>query len=605
MFMKSHLRLCSLMLCILPTATKAQTVIDLGKFEEDLRVSSHVAFASLGRSLSAGDVNGDGIEDIIGGAEHIPRYYLGGGGAFLIFGSTTLPRLIGLENPDQRVAFWGNGAQDLTGDFVDIFDFSGDGIDDLFLFAPQWIGPDATHHGEGKIFYLQGRQTWPPDITLEDYPDDTFSATLHGERPEAHLGLNHSAHGDFNGDGIADLATCSRLAGRDGSGEQASVYLLWGGQRLVNGPINNPATRHCTIIPPPVTGVPIMVHAANLDDDDCDDVIVILQNQSVDGETVSAGFVLWGRQMWPEIIDLANWQQYSQVTRLVNNRKATHIGTTIITGDFNGSGKPDLALTWRVAGLKPGFVYIYRDVFINNRPQVFDGFDPAYKPVIVSDRHLAHYNFPYTIAGLDWNDDGFDDLVISNSHAYRDISKASEGIVYVVYGSASLPDSIDLRTNNAKWDMIWGGFDNVDLGHSMTRADLDADGKDDLVLGGWTARSNGGLASGELYVLLNRSKDRTQVPPKDFAILPIAPNPFNAQTVIRFDLPNSENIQLAIYDLLGQRVRMLRDGQFPTGRHSAIWNSRDEMGKVSSSGVYFAVLRVGSRIYSRKLLLIR
>jgi hypothetical protein len=175
----------------------------------------------------------------------------------------------------------------------------------------------------------------------------------------------------------------------------------------------------------------------------------------------------------------------------------------------------------------------------------------------------------------------------------------------VLYGNATLPDSVDFRVNNAKWDLIWGGAEHAEIDQSIAKADVNADGKDDLVFGGWTATTaKGGVASGEVYVLLNRATNANNAPTNS-ALLPVSPNPFQNVTVIWFDLSQTENVTLEIFDLLGRQVRRLRDGNLPAGTYSALWDGRDELGNFSSSGVYFAILRTRSWIQKQKLLFLR
>jgi hypothetical protein len=596
--------ICKIWLFFLPNILAGQTVINIGRFEEDLRISNFLPSSGLGRSLAAGDVNGDGIDDILIGAQVTALFHLAGGAAFLVFGNPSLPRLIDLENPKQRVAFWGNGPEDYTGDQVDMFDFSGDGLADIFIGAPQYFG--GEHQNKGKIYFLQGRKAWPDEMMLQNNPSDGLYATLHGERPRTQLGLSLS-HGDFNGDGVVDFAAVSYFAARPGPlSQQATAYIVWGGQHLASGPIDTPAIAHCTIIPPPVRQVAMQVYAANLDNDAFDDFILILSEATFDAtEPMVAGCILWGRQEWPNVIDLNYWQQDINVTGLINHRPSTYVGTRLVTGDFDGSGISDLAVKIIAPGGDPGsFAYLYRDPF-KERPKTFAFFDPGNRHVAIIDRHLNHNNFPYHLNSLDWDGDGFDDLIISNSHAYREQKWISEGVVYVLYGSPVIPDSVDLRTNNAKWDVIWGGSKDAEVGHSMAKADLNADGRDDLILGAWTATTKGGLASGEVYVLLNRSTKPNKPIPERSALLPVTPNPFQATTVIWFELSQEETIRLEILDLLGRRVRLLRDGHLPPGIYSALWNGRDEQGNLSASGVYFAVLRMGEQLKKQKLLLLR
>lgn len=65
------------------------------------------------------------------------------------------------------------------------------------------------------------------------------------------------------------------------------------------------------------------------------------------------------------------------------------------------------------------------------------------------------------------------------------------------------------------------------------------------------------------------------------------PNPFNPTTTIRYELPNRERVTLVIYNVRGERVRVLVDGRKPAGRHDAVWNGRNDSGNTVASGVYF------------------
>ncbi len=89
------------------------------------------------------------------------------------------------------------------------------------------------------------------------------------------------------------------------------------------------------------------------------------------------------------------------------------------------------------------------------------------------------------------------------------------------------------------------------------------------------------------------------------------PNPFNSSTVIRYALPNtgenvrSYHVDIAIYNILGQRVTTLVSGQQPAGLHTIKWDADDDLGQKVPSGVYFYKIVAGDFQRSRKLLLIR
>jgi len=89
--------------------------------------------------------------------------------------------------------------------------------------------------------------------------------------------------------------------------------------------------------------------------------------------------------------------------------------------------------------------------------------------------------------------------------------------------------------------------------------------------------------------------------PLTFALYRNAPNPTQSQTVIRYDLPKSTAVELAIYDVAGRRVRTLADGLLGPGAFAATWDGRDAGGRAVGSGVYFYRLRAGDFEATRKM----
>ena len=89
------------------------------------------------------------------------------------------------------------------------------------------------------------------------------------------------------------------------------------------------------------------------------------------------------------------------------------------------------------------------------------------------------------------------------------------------------------------------------------------------------------------------------------ALRPNVPNPFNPNTRIRFDLPQSTPAQLTIHDVLGRRVRTLLSGLRGAGTHQVEWDGRDADGAELSSGVYFCRLATDHTTQARRMLLLR
>lgn len=78
------------------------------------------------------------------------------------------------------------------------------------------------------------------------------------------------------------------------------------------------------------------------------------------------------------------------------------------------------------------------------------------------------------------------------------------------------------------------------------------------------------------------------------------PNPFNPATTISFYLPNPNHVRLAIYNVVGQQVGLLKDEMMAEGNHSVVWNAID-----LPSGIFIVQLESGGRVYTRKITLIK
>jgi len=88
--------------------------------------------------------------------------------------------------------------------------------------------------------------------------------------------------------------------------------------------------------------------------------------------------------------------------------------------------------------------------------------------------------------------------------------------------------------------------------------------------------------------------------PSEFSLGQNYPNPFNPSTMIRYGLPHKSDVQLLIFNTLGQQVSVLQNGEQEAGYHEVQFN-----GTALSSGVYFYRLRAGGFVETKQLLLLR
>ena len=92
--------------------------------------------------------------------------------------------------------------------------------------------------------------------------------------------------------------------------------------------------------------------------------------------------------------------------------------------------------------------------------------------------------------------------------------------------------------------------------------------------------------------------------PQGFALGQNYPNPFNPSTVIPYQLPTAASVRLEVFNVLGQRVATLVDGEQAAGAHTAVWTATDEAGKSVSAGVYIYRLAVGDALATGRMVLV-
>lgn len=100
--------------------------------------------------------------------------------------------------------------------------------------------------------------------------------------------------------------------------------------------------------------------------------------------------------------------------------------------------------------------------------------------------------------------------------------------------------------------------------------------------------------------------DNTEISKAErFDLLPNYPNPFNPATNIQYQLPVDATVEIAIYNMEGQKIRTLVNEHTSAGVHSVEWNGRDDSGQEVASGVFLYRMKAADYVITRKLTLIR
>ncbi len=93
--------------------------------------------------------------------------------------------------------------------------------------------------------------------------------------------------------------------------------------------------------------------------------------------------------------------------------------------------------------------------------------------------------------------------------------------------------------------------------------------------------------------------------PFKFTLAQNYPNPFNPTTIISYAIPTKAEVTISIYNVLGQEIAVLNQGQQSAGQYSVTWNATNSQGQPTASGMYFYKITAGNFTASRKMVLLK
>jgi len=276
----------------------------------------------------------------------------------------------------------------------------------------------------------------------------------------------------------------------------------------------------------------------------------------------------------------------------VGAKSANLFGNSVSSlGDVNGDGYPDI-----LVGAKGGnFAHIYYGgPSIDTIPDV----------IMLGDSLLDRgFGFAVACAG-DINGDGYSDVIIGDPDAYGYM-----GWVRIYLGGPDMDGKPDVT--------IVGHVSDFYFGQSVSSAgDVNRDGYDDVIIGSppfhywledYWGRAVIYAGNGQLTSVEETEPQRLSLP-QSCVLYQNYPNPFNNSTVIRYSLSLSKPtfVELVVYNLTGEEVRVLVKQSQQGGSYETIWDGKDDTGKEVSSGLYYYELRLedGFR-WVKKLILMR
>jgi inosine-uridine nucleoside N-ribohydrolase len=501
-----------------------------------------------GSSLSsAGDVNGDGYDDLLIGA---PDADIGTGlkvgRAYLIYGGPNLDTSIDLLSQANFI-MEGVINYDNLGNCVSSGDFNGDGFSDIAI-----VGGLRAYIVYGKSDLSGTISSNNADLVLEGV-----------DRP---LSLS----GDLNGDGYNDL-----IIG----------YRIIMGRANLTGTLNVQTNSDVTING---VGGAVATHAGDVDGDGLCDIIIDGGSPSGEG----GAYLFLGRHTWVNSLNATDANCHLQAVGY-----DYYIGSDLAgMGDINGDGYDDLLIGAMAASSSvKGKVYIVYGKSTWPNSMLVTNSD-----VIISGANTDDC-FGRVVDGTgDFNADGYSDILLGAP--YSDINGNNSGEAYLIYGRGNLSSTLTMPSNA---DRHWTGAALTRLGSATTFAgDIDRDGRADMAISAPSAASS----AGETYLI--RGGTTTPVtPPRlkpDLSILAISgdtlispDNSLNLNVSVENIGPGpAHSYKIACYLSEDQNIEKDSDtllGYIPMGRLGAGETDNGHMLTNSpnvSDGLYFIAILV-------------
>ena len=517
---------------VVPAAQAAeQAEIDL-----DLESANQVYLGGqssdrLGTVIAVGDLDGDGVDDIVVGAPHAENPVNGenrAGLAYIFFGpiaSGTPEYDLNLiaDRPAEEVTWiGGDDEEDWLGSAVAAGDITGDGIDDLIVSVPLSFGPDNDEIWRGEVLVFKGGAALR--ATRQLLPEES-DFIIYGQQEYDRIGVGLVV-GDLTGDGIVDLGVLSPF-GDDTLKEDIAnrLYLFFGGATFADGRSREISLTESRLLKEfdfdyLSSGNNNNLAVGDVNGDGVGDLLVGSPGADRDalGDDAGVVYTLLGSADLAASTDPIDFSiRDSYAARFLHTESREQLGQALAISPMQPDGVPWIAMTVPFGdyddNILAGLVYVYEGgAWIDSATDVVVNEDDAKLIYGEDDR----YSIGNAVTFGDFDGDGWSDLLIGcpfTEGPPRDDDQR-KGRAYILLASTirNATQPLNLETD---FDLVvYGRREKDEFGYCVAAGSVleesTADAADDIIVTAWLGDGppeNREGSRGEVYFLEDLRED--------------------------------------------------------------------------------------------------